>query len=95
VPSRHDLSDVQDVSVNILGFIPFGALLTIYLQQTRQWSKTWLVLTVLLAGTMISFTIELLQVYLPGRDSSFLDLINNALGTSIGSVVGVAIGRRT
>jgi VanZ family protein len=40
---------------------------------------------VVLTGAGISLLIELLQVYLPTRDSSLTDLGNNTLGTYIGA----------
>ncbi len=43
------------------------------------------------AGLVISLSIELLQVYLPSRDSSLLDLIMNALGSVIGAIVGLTV----
>ena len=39
----------------------------------------------LLLGAGISLFIELLQVYLPTRDSSLTDVITNVLGTYIGA----------
>jgi VanZ family protein len=39
----------------------------------------------LLLGAGISLFIELLQVYLPTRDSSLTDVMNNVLGTYIGA----------
>jgi VanZ family protein len=43
-------------------------------------------ITVLL-GFVFSLAIELLQVYLPTRDSSLLDLICNVVGTLIGVII--------
>ncbi len=89
MPTRHDLSNLQDVSVNILGFIPLGVLSTLYLRQTRRWSRIWIVFTVVSIGAVMSLTVELLQVYLPARDSSLLDLVNNISGTLLGSVASL------
>jgi VanZ family protein len=35
---------------------------------------------------MTSLLIEFLQAYLPTKDSSYLDLINNVLGTVLGAI---------
>jgi VanZ family protein len=37
--------------------------------------------------------IELLQVYLPSRDSSLLDVINNSVGTALGALIPPSIIR--
>jgi VanZ family protein len=74
----------QDMSVNVLGFIPLGFFLALWLFRfTRLSSSAALALTFLF-GTLISLGIELGQVYLPIRDSSASDLIFNCLGTLIG-----------
>ena len=38
-------------------------------------------------GATTSLMIELLQAYLPSRDSSLLDFINNVLGTGLGALM--------
>jgi VanZ family protein len=91
VPSRSDFTDFSDVTINVLGFIPFGCLLAVYLRTTRS-AKTWkAILATVLAGLLISLFIELLQVLLPSRDSSLLDVINNTLGSAIGATLGLAL----
>ena len=49
---------------------------------------------ILSIGGLTSLTIEISQVFLPTRDSSALDLINNVLGTLIGSSVMMAMHER-
>jgi VanZ family protein len=91
VPSRRDFMNWSDVAINILGFIPFGLVFAIYLKTSRKWSSARAVMIVIASGFLISLSIELLQVLLPTRDSSLLDLINNTLGSAIGAGVGIAI----
>ena len=68
---------------NIIGFIPFGICFYAYLSGVPS-IKRALLLTVVL-GTATSFTIELLQGFLPTRDSGMTDIITNTLGTCIGA----------
>lgn len=91
IPSRRDFTDVTDVAFNILGLIPFGGLLAIHLVTTHKWSTLKSTIVTVLAGFGLSLMIELLQVLLPTRDSSLLDLINNTLGTAIGAGLGLAL----
>jgi hypothetical protein len=66
---------------NIVGFVPFGFCFYAYLatfQLKRPASVTVAV------GATISLAIELLQAYLPTRDSGTTDIITNTLGTGIG-----------
>ncbi|MCX5811625.1 MAG: exosortase [Proteobacteria bacterium] len=73
-----------DILVNIIGFIPLGFLLASYIVR----KKLPLILSILLptlGGFIVSFTIEILQTYLPGRSSSLNDLICNTIGVLSGS----------
>jgi VanZ family protein len=84
-------SDVQDTIVNILGFIPFGFLLMLYLHHAEGYPKADAVFLSVTAGATTSLIIELAQVLLPTRDSSALDLINNVVGTLAGSLLALAM----
>ena len=86
-----DRSDLGDVIINILGFVPLGFFLCAYLYHAKHLGKVRaLVLTVVL-GAITSLVIELLQAYLPSRDSSLLDIIDNTLGTALGAVLHTAL----
>lgn len=80
-------SDVRDAAVNIAGFVPFGLLVCAYLRGAARRSKPGAVLLTVLLGAATSLLIELLQAYLPSRDSSLPDVINNILGTGLGAIV--------
>ena len=68
---------------NIVGFIPFGfcffALCRIAIPRRA-------IFVTLALGASVSLTIEILQAFLPMRDSGTTDIITNVLGTWIGAL---------
>jgi VanZ family protein len=84
---RLNRSYIEDVVVNILGFIPLGFFLPAYLTlKKNRTAYRHLFLSVLLAGC-ISLTIELAQVYLPTRASQLTDVITNMAGAALGAAL--------
>lgn len=81
---RFNRSYLKDILTNILGFIPFGFLLSAYLRTRKPRSMDHVLLISLLIGGSISLSIELVQVYLPTRSSQLMDVITNTFGTGIG-----------
>jgi hypothetical protein len=77
------LSSVQDISNNVVAFVPLGFLLNalLFRRQSRRRSF-W---TSVLLGALLSLTIEVLQYFLPMRDSDTMDLLLNTLGTAVGA----------
>jgi hypothetical protein len=88
-PDHLDRSVVVDAVVNIAGFVPFGLVTCLCLRFWTGWSISRCVAMTILVGASVSLVIELLQVFLPTRDSSLADLVTNILGTTIGA--GAAI----
>jgi VanZ family protein len=82
---KFDRSFWKDAFVNILGFIPFGFAVYAWVRNRGKRKVAMPMGTTLLLGAGISLFIELLQAYLPTRDSSLTDVINNVLGTYIGA----------
>jgi glycopeptide antibiotics resistance protein len=79
--------NMMDVTINILGFVPFGFFLIAWLVKVRNIPFPRAFGISILLGFSISLMIELTQAYLPMRDSSLLDLINNTLGTVVGALL--------
>jgi len=77
-----DKRNFRDISINILGFVPFGFVFAAYLTWNRNVRHSTVV--TILCGAAISLTIEILQEYIPGRDSGILDIFTNAFGTFLG-----------
>jgi VanZ like family/Concanavalin A-like lectin/glucanases superfamily len=80
-----DKLSVRDLSINIFGFVPFGFVFLAYLTWHRRLKHP--AIATVLTGAAISLTIEILQEYIPGRDSGLLDVITNAFGTFLGVVL--------
>ncbi len=75
-----------DTLLNILGFMPFGALvyrIASRMHRLRHKPMAAAILTIL-AGGSFSFFLEFVQSYLPTRDSSLVDLVSNIIGAAAG-----------
>jgi glycopeptide antibiotics resistance protein len=93
---RHS-SDYQDLVSNILLFLPIGLAWAawLYRQSLARNShnpypnapvKLWrLWLRTILLSFLLTLTVELLQVFLPTRYTSYRDLVTNTLGGTIGA----------
>jgi VanZ family protein len=80
VPRR---SYVKDLLINIVGLMPLGFVFVAYWSSVRPIKHAVLITTLL--GFAVSLTIEVLQSYIPSRDSGTTDLITNTLGTFLGA----------
>ena len=75
-----------DLVVNLLGYVPLGALGFGALVRSGTPVRPAMVIT-LLAGTAVSFSMEFLQNFLPQRVASNVDLGINVLGTLVGASI--------
>jgi hypothetical protein len=76
--------EISDIFLNILFFVPLGLLLRPLLElYTKRYSLSfWLTL---MTGLLLSIMIESLQILIPARNTSFMDVLSNTAGTFAGS----------
>lgn len=80
---------VFDVSIDIVGYIPFGMLLVL---ACYPWlSRIWASVLSMLVGTLMTGSMEAIQTYLPSRVASILDFVTNCLGVLIGIALGCVL----
>jgi hypothetical protein len=73
----------KNVLINIGGFVPLGFFFCAYFASVGHLDRP--VLATVVLGALVSFMIEVLQAFLPTRDSGMTDIITNTLGTCIGA----------
>jgi glycopeptide antibiotics resistance protein len=72
-----------DILENTLLFLPFGFALTRYLEHGGK--RRWVDMTAVLGASLaLSYTIEALQAFLPGRVPSLTDVLANSAGGCLG-----------
>ncbi len=73
-----------DIVLNILLFVPFGFGLS---ERFRGMGWSWkrALLATWIAGAVLSYTIEFLQIYIPTRDSGWEDVVTNGAGAAVGA----------
>jgi len=89
------MSDLDDIAINILGFMPFGFIVYSHRRLAKPDGRVWNVVRAVCAGAAISLAIELTQVWLPNRTSSINDLFTNTLGTFLGALLARKVQSRT
>jgi hypothetical protein len=83
----------EDLIVNIGGFVPVGFVFLSYCSSVRPTRHAALV--VVLLGFLLSLVIEVLQRFLPNRDSGMTDLFTNTAGTGLGVLLHRSASIRT
>jgi hypothetical protein len=75
----------KDVGINVAGFVPLGFFFCSYFALVRRIEHPALV--TIAVGFLVSLAIEVLQAFLPTRDSGTTDLITNTFGTALGVIL--------
>ena len=81
-------TDVLDLSQNVLLFLPLGYFVAATAGPIPKGARARL-LEACLAGLMLSVAVEALQLLLPGRFCSPLDVLTNGLGAFLGGLAAV------
>ena len=74
-----------DLIVNVVGYMPLGALVVLALHPRTRGVLAGLI--ALVAGALLSGTVETLQTFLPSRVPSNIDLATNSLGALAGGLL--------
>jgi VanZ family protein len=92
LPLRGGGGSWHDVYGNVLFFMPWGILFAVWLAER---GSTWLtaVAWALLSGALLSGFVEFVQLFAPGRHTSFIDLAANTLGSVTGALIGWPVAR--
>jgi glycopeptide antibiotics resistance protein len=81
----------MDAFLNVLLFVPFGYGLAEKLRE-RKISRSASFLMVFAAGAILSYGIEITQIYIPMRDSGWEDVFTNSTGSILGFLLYESLG---
>jgi VanZ family protein len=79
-----------DVIANALAYVPFGMFAALIPRRASPLVRTGVALA---AGLTLSFCMETLQMFLPSRAASLVDLLANAGGAVVGGLLGGTLVR--
>lgn len=86
--TRHSMAaKAYDISTNIILFIPLGLGVAARVLRGGFRRRNIAAIVATIIGLALSLTVELLQLYLPERDPSLIDLITNTTGALIGGLL--------
>jgi hypothetical protein len=81
---KFDKRGIEDIVLNLLGFIPLGFVFTSTLGRLGGAFKKKAVYITLFLCVLVSLIIETAQAWMPSRSSSQLDLMCNTAGAAVG-----------
>jgi VanZ family protein len=85
-PTKLDRYVVKDIIINVFIYLPLGMLGFLTLMQR---GARWLsIFGPLMLGVTLSTSVEIMQLYIPTRDSSVFDIVTNSIGTAVGIALG-------
>jgi VanZ family protein len=82
----------SDLLTNVLAYIPLGALIVWTIKLKRNAPAVIVTATM---GGLLSLTVESIQMFLPSRTSSNVDLLTNVAGTVLGAALGCVLRPRS
>lgn len=91
-PTQWSRLVIRDAFANVLVYIPVG--LTLFLALRRTCRAAMAFTTAVLSAVFLSANMEMLQLYIPGRACSLLDLITNTAGGLAGAILGLVYHRK-
>ena len=77
-----------DVIANALAYVPFGLFVALIPQRATPLVRTGVALA---AGLTLSFGMETLQMFLPTRIASNVDLLSNSAGAALGAMAAMLL----
>ena len=83
---RFEIDNIEDIILNVIGFMPLGFFLFATLSRLDGNSMKHGILITATICFVLSLFIEIVQVWIPSRSSSMTDLISNTFGGWIGSI---------
>ena len=79
-----------DVVANVIAYVPFGVFMALWPRRASPMARATLALA---CGFALSFALETLQMFLPPRDASLVDLAANSAGALCGGFAGASLVR--
>jgi VanZ family protein len=79
-----------DVIANVIAYVPFGVFVALAPRRATPRARTALAFA---AGLTLSFALETLQMFLPPRDASLVDLAANTCGALVGGFAAARLVR--